>query len=785
MSLLNSFFAQPQTNMQGVSAIGIDLGTTNSLLAEARWDAIAKAPEIRCLEITQQTTSGAYTHMLLPSIVALHQGKTYIGQGAKMLRVHENLRLYKDIFYECKNLMGIQRTFNQAPKGYESAAVIASHILKYLADSCGNIGRRTVVTVPASFQIAQRRDTLQAAELAGIRLQDAELLDEPVAAFLDYACSDKGDDIDLPQNEEKTLLVFDFGGGTCDVAIFRLRRDAKSLAVKPLAVSRFHRLGGGDIDKAIIHQVLIPQLLEQNNLLSLDLPYDAKKYSLETGLLSIAETLKIDMCQLIKKLREFDRYEDADKEQLAAEISHIAAITVNNRELRLKNPKLTASKFEEIMEPFLDTEFLYLRETDYYAECSIFSPLADALERCGLEQDDIDYCLMVGGSSLIPQVDQAVTEYFNQAVMLRFDDYDAVQTCVARGAAVQALSLELYGHGLVRTVVSEDIFINTSEGAQRIIPQGHDLPYPSDGDFASYDKLVIPESSRINPKPLRIELLAGEEKRIIQSYSWPLTMPSQKGEELTLLYRMDQNQVLNVFLKRSRSGASEVFDCVINNPLVAVVNAAEARIRVEELEEKLRCNEIVKSQIVSTLVELGQLYTELGNKEKALAMYDKALKFNNAPNANILNRQAGLYGSLGDKRREEQYYLRAATDGKWPGAWFNLALAYRRNGKLRDAIESVDKAIAAEMDPPYLVLKAELESAAGRAEEVPSIMAVAWEMFADVEHLNEWELTWYIAGAKLMKDKERLLSAEQAKKSQTSSGSKTCVAEGQLPGLRN
>jgi len=91
--------------------------------------------------------------------------------------------------------MGIQKTYHMAPKGFKSAAEIGGKVLEFLykaslSDNDTPIDR-VVITVPASFQGAQRSDTIKAAELAGLKLSDGDLLDEPVAAFLDYLLSTK------------------------------------------------------------------------------------------------------------------------------------------------------------------------------------------------------------------------------------------------------------------------------------------------------------------------------------------------------------------------------------------------------------------------------------------------------------------------------------------------------------------------------------------------------------------------------------------------------------------
>ena len=244
-----------ETTDRPVRVLGIDLGTTNSTVSEIKWDpSMPTVPPARVLEIEQRTLEGAYTHSLVPSVVALHNGKVLVGEGAKRLRARSaelELDRNRDIFYECKNEIGIKKTYHRAPERYRSAAEIGSHVVEFmveaaLADDPTPIDR-VVVTVPASFQVAQRHDTVLAMRLAGLEVEGGGLIDEPVAAFLDYLTSGHGEDLEI--TGPKNLLVFDFGGGTCDIAVLRVDSpsDGASLEVGAKAVSRYHRLGGGDI----------------------------------------------------------------------------------------------------------------------------------------------------------------------------------------------------------------------------------------------------------------------------------------------------------------------------------------------------------------------------------------------------------------------------------------------------------------------------------------------------------------------------------------------------------
>ena len=225
--------------------------------------------------------------------------------------------------------------------------------------------------------------------------------------------------------------------------------NSRKIAMGELAVSRYHRLGGGDIDVAIVHELLIPKLLEENGLLPLDLTWAQKKKVLEPQLLGKAEALKVSLCKEIDRLIKFGRYNETDKSTLITKQPGIVC-TLEKRDFRLRNPSLSAEEFEKLLIPFLDRDSLYLRETEFRLTQSIFSPLQDALNRAGKTPDQIDFCLMVGGSSLIPQVKMAVQSYFHRGSVAFFSDPLDMQTAVSRGAAWNSLFKEMTGTPLIQ-----------------------------------------------------------------------------------------------------------------------------------------------------------------------------------------------------------------------------------------------------------------------------------------------------------------------------------------------
>ena len=319
LTLIAPHDVQARVPTEPVRVLGMDLGTTNSAVAEIMVPpGAAEVPEVRCLDVEQETLQGPFISSMVPSVLALHDGRLLVGEGAKGLRARLSdfgLEQNRSIFWDCKNDIGVRRTYHKAPPGFRSAKQVGGHLLRFLMDAAksddGTPVSTTVVTTPASFQAAQRRDTVEAAELAGIELGEGALLDEPIAAFIAYLVA-HGKQTFTSASPPQRLVVFDFGGGTCDVALFRLLPPASGrspVGATPLAVSRYHRLGGGDIDRAIVVEVLLAQLIQQNGLDPHALDYGAKTGYVIPALLGAAESLKVGLCREIVRLQRFNRYD--------------------------------------------------------------------------------------------------------------------------------------------------------------------------------------------------------------------------------------------------------------------------------------------------------------------------------------------------------------------------------------------------------------------------------------------------------------------------------------------
>lgn len=794
MSEIKLFTDRLQTKEHdpAVHAYGIDLGTTNSSVAKALWDAAVK-PSCTVLEIDQALwPAGTMTSPLVPSVVAvLHEKSVMVGEGAKRLRTRPqdaNLFPERNLFYETKNDMGLRKSYYRAAESFNHASKIAGHILSFLKNSAiQDEQEKTVrfcVTVPASFQMNQRRDTLLACNYAGIDLQDDDLLDEPTAALIDYIMTEGAARV-IEAGRMTRCVVFDFGGGTCDVSVLEITAEKKTrqIMMSQIAVSRYHRLGGGDLDAAIVHEHLIPELLKENNLGPLDLTWAEKKRGIEPQLLGTAEALKEALCREIERLKKFGKYDAANRDEVMARQPGIT-VRLGKRSFHLARPSLTSSQWETILGPFLDRDLLYARQTEFRLTQSILAPLQDALDRAGLKPEEIDFCLMVGGSSLIPQVREAVEHFFRKSALGFFQDPLAIQLSVARGAAWNSLYKAVAKKNLIQPILHEALALVTmGESLYPLTPAQTALPYPADGGWARTE-LVVPPHSTLFTDRLLIKIVGAADRQAILHEIWYIPERVTAGMEIVMEYRITTGKQLQcrVFLKENPVA---VFANEVENPLVNVVNPGSIRIKIEETEETLKKKGGGTAGDRDDMIRLARWYAELNQKERALDWLRAAgVKLGKA-DAEILNLQGIYYGELGDHERAEKLYREAERSTTWDGPLFNLSLSYRRRamyGEARDAIEEAIK--KGGQTGPNLTLKAMCREHVDREADAKRLYAEALRAYDRPAALSDWEFGWYLTAVRGLGDKKEAEAAEKEKKRRKKKGGDEIVMDALLPGVR-
>lgn len=150
------------------------------------------------------------------------------------------------------------------------------------------------VSIPASFEANQRKDLLDALMANDMKVSKQALIDEPNAAFISYAVSRAAEDrpMFISPDYNSKVLVFDFGGGTCDISILEIGQSANGFFSKNIAISKFTKLGGDDIDRYITYHYLMPRFLEANGKKKEQFRTNERK-QIASALYKVAERLKI------------------------------------------------------------------------------------------------------------------------------------------------------------------------------------------------------------------------------------------------------------------------------------------------------------------------------------------------------------------------------------------------------------------------------------------------------------------------------------------------------------
>ena len=491
-----------------------------------------------------------------PSVVAFSKtGERMVGQVAKRQAITNPERTVSSI----KREMGSAYKVAIDGKNYTPQEISAMILQKLKADAEAYLGEtvsQAVITVPAYFTDAQRQATKDAGKIAGLDVK--RIINEPTAAALSYG---------IDKEKDQKVMVYDLGGGTFDVSIIEMGDGVQEV----LATAGNNRLGGDDFDKRIIDWMVA-------------------SFKSETGIDLTSDKMAM---QRLKEAAEKAKIELSGVTTTAINLPFITADATGPKHMDLT---LTRAKFDELTADLVE---------------NTMGPVRTALNDSGLQIGEIDKVLMVGGSSRIPAVQEAVKKLIGKEPFKGINPDE----CVAIGAAIQAGVLGGEVDGLLLLDVTPlSLGVETMGGVMtKIIDRNTTIPTKKSQIFST---------AADNQTQVEINVLQGErefarDNKQLGLFALTGIAPAPRGiPQIEVTFDIDANGIVNVSAKDLGTGKEQKITISSStNMSKEDIDKAVKEAEQYAAEDKKRREEIdAKNEAENLAYQAEKLVNENGDK---------------------------------------------------------------------------------------------------------------------------------------------------------------------------